>query len=172
LGGGRRCRHLKHPATAQGIGDAVAQSRYVADSLLGGGDLGGYARWRDDGAAGHYEWSFRAGTFPRPDAAGFYAGIAADRPTAQAFLDTFTRRTRLSDVITPERSARWRTAAAYDDGLQRIDALLDSLDERAGTLPVPACPDWTVRELLAHVVGGRGRRSSRRLLLPGGPRLA
>jgi uncharacterized protein (TIGR03083 family) len=145
--------HLKHPATAQGIGDAFAQSRHVAEDLLAGGNLRDYPRWRDERAAGHYEWSFAAAHFPGDDAAGLYAGIAADRSAAQAFLDTFTKRTRPEDVLTPERSARWKAASAYEDGLRRVGSLVDAMNGDADGTFVPACPDWTVRALLAHLVG-------------------
>lgn len=145
--------HLKHPSTAQGITDAIHQSRHLADALVSGGDLSGYERWRDARAAGHDEWSFAAAQFPTPAAAGLYAGIAADRPAAQQFLDTFTKRTTISEVITPERSARWRAASAYEDGLRRVRSIARDLDEAALGQTVPACPEWSVRDLLAHLTG-------------------
>jgi uncharacterized protein (TIGR03083 family) len=145
--------HLKHPSTAQGIGDALAHSRYVAENLLKGGDLSGYSQWRDDRAADHADWSFRAARFPRPDAEGLYAGIAADPSAHQQFLDTFTKRHRIAEVLTPQRLHRWRAAAAYEDGLRRVDAFIGSLDPDQLSAPVPACPAWSVRDLLAHLAG-------------------
>ncbi|NYI99673.1 uncharacterized protein (TIGR03083 family) [Nocardioides thalensis] len=145
--------HLKHPATAQGIGDALAQARYVAEHLLAGGDLGGYADWRAARAAEHYEWSFMAARFPGPAAEGLYAGIAADPDAAQGFLDSFTKRTRPSDVLTAERTARWRMASAYEDGLRRVVALVEGVEREVAERTVPACPDWSVRDLVAHLAG-------------------
>lgn len=145
--------HLKHPSTAQGITDAIHQSRYVADALVAGDDLSGYQQWRDARAAGHDEWSFAAAQFPTPSTAGLYAGIAADREAAQQFLDTFTKRTTIAEVITPERSARWRAASAYEDGMRRVRSLISALDPSAHSQVVPACPDWTVRDLVAHLAG-------------------
>ena len=57
--------HFKHPATAQGISDAVEQAIYVADALAGDDpDLATYADWRQARARGHYSWSFTYGTWP------------------------------------------------------------------------------------------------------------
>lgn len=57
--------HFKHPGTAQGIGDALEQSVYVAEALSGSKpSLDGYEEWRDGRAAEHYEWSFNWGRFP------------------------------------------------------------------------------------------------------------
>ena len=39
--------------------------------------------------------------------------------------------------------------AAYE----RVRELVTGLDDRQAETVVPACPDWTVRELLAHMVG-------------------
>lgn len=145
--------HFKHPTTGQGIGDALAQAEHVSRELLGGGDLAGYEQWRAERSTEAYEFSFRAARAPEPVAATRYAGLAADPVAGQQFLDTFTRRTRLSDVFTRERSRRWRAAAAYEDGLRRLVALVDDLpDERLGT-QVPACPQWSVRDLAAHLAG-------------------
>jgi uncharacterized protein (TIGR03083 family) len=71
----------------------------------------------------------------------------------QEFLDTFTKRIRPSRVMTPERRARWNAAWAYDDGRLRAQALVEDLDEERLALQVPACPEWTVRDLVAHLVG-------------------
>lgn len=106
--------HFKHPATAQGISDAIEQSLHVADALTAPGeDLTDYEAWRDERAREHYEWSFTYGSLPRPEAAGpIFAGISSDPEAGQAFRDSFTRLTRpRSDVLTPERLERWFTKA-------------------------------------------------------------
>lgn len=144
---------VTHPVAAQGIGDALHQAAHVAADLLAGGDLRGFGAWRDARTAGHAEWSFRAARFPGPRDAGLYAGIAADSAARQAFLDMFTQRSRITDVVTPERSARWRAAAAYEDGLHRLRGLLGGLSPGQSSAIVPACPEWTVRDLLAHLAG-------------------
>jgi 2-polyprenyl-6-methoxyphenol hydroxylase-like FAD-dependent oxidoreductase len=101
--------HFKHPATAQGINDAVEQAVQVAERLSGGdGSLEGYEEWRDGRAAEHYDWSFAWGRFPRPETAGpLFKGWASDPGVAQELRDTFTRRVEPSEVMTPERMARW-----------------------------------------------------------------
>jgi 2-polyprenyl-6-methoxyphenol hydroxylase-like FAD-dependent oxidoreductase len=102
--------HFKHPATAQGISDAIEQALHVADVLTAPGeDLSGYEAWRDERAREHYEWSFDYARLPRPEVARpVFAGIASDPEAGQAFRDTFTRHTRpRTDVLTPERLERW-----------------------------------------------------------------
>ena len=102
--------HFKHPATAQGISDAIEQALHVADALAGPGeDLSGYESWRDERAREHYEWSFDYSRLPRPDVARpVFAGLASDPEAGQAFRDTFTRLTRpRTDVLTRERLERW-----------------------------------------------------------------
>jgi uncharacterized protein (TIGR03083 family) len=145
--------HFKHPTTGQGIGDALAQAEHVALDLLRGGDLAGYEQWRAERSTEAYEFSFRAARPPQPVVATRYAGLAADPVAAQQFLDTFTRRTTLSDVFSRERSRRWRAAAAYEDGLRRLVTLVDALPDRDLGLRVPACPSWSVRDLVAHLAG-------------------
>jgi len=145
--------HFKHPTTGQGIGDALAQAEHVAVDLLGGGDLSTYEQWRKERSAEGYEFSFRAARLPDPRAAARYAGLAADPVAGQQFLDTFTHRARLSDVFTRERSRRWRSAAAYEDGLRRLVALVDDLSDDDLHTRVPACPLWSVRDLVAHLCG-------------------
>lgn len=151
--------HFKHPATAQGIGDAVRQAWYLAAALTGDGDgdgdedLSGYQQWRDSRAAEHYEWSFQLARFGSPAAAGPYAGLAADPVASQGFLDTFTKRRRPSEVFTPDRLARWRAAEAYEDGQRRVRTLVEDLDPATLETIVPACPEWTVADLVAHLTG-------------------
>jgi uncharacterized protein (TIGR03083 family) len=145
--------HVTHPTTGQGIGDALAEAEYVTDDLLRCGRLDGYERWREHRSAEAYEFSFRAARPPQPSTAGRYAGLAADPVARQQFLDTFTRRTHLADVFTRERSRRWRAASAYEDGLHRTVALVDDLAPSEGDRTVPACPLWSVRDLVAHLCG-------------------
>ena len=145
--------HFKHPTTGQGIGDALAQAEHVAADLLGGGDLHGYGQWRTARSAEAYEFSYRAAHLPQPRTAARYAGLAADPVAGQEFLDTFTGHARLSEVFTPERSRRWRAAAAYEDGLRSLVALADSLTGDDLRVRVPACPLWNVHDLLAHLCG-------------------
>ena len=144
---------FKHPVTAQGIGDALAQGWFVGTALGRGDDLRDYPSFREERARDHYEFSFRAARFPSPDAAAVYAGLAADPTAAQEFLDTFTRRHRPSEVLTPARRARWRAAWAYEEGLAELCTLLEGLDDDALATVVPACPGWSVGDLLAHLAG-------------------
>jgi 2-polyprenyl-6-methoxyphenol hydroxylase-like FAD-dependent oxidoreductase len=101
--------HFKHPATAQGINDAVEQAIYVADQLSGpDGSLAEYESWRDTRAAEHYDWSFAWGRFPRPETAGpLFRGWASEPDAGQDLRDTFSRRLEPSQLMTPERMARW-----------------------------------------------------------------
>ncbi|HEU4947623.1 MAG TPA: FAD-dependent monooxygenase [Kribbella sp.] len=145
--------HFKHPVTAQGIGDAVEQAWYIATTLTGGGDLSGYGPWRGRRAAEYYEWSFALAAFGSGRAAAHFSGLAADPVAGQEFRDTFTKRVRPSLVLTPERLARWNAAWAYEDGQHRARALVEDLGADRLALTVPACPEWTVRELIAHLVG-------------------
>jgi Mycothiol maleylpyruvate isomerase N-terminal domain len=46
-----------------------------------------------------------------------------------------------------------RLAAEYRDARMRVRSLLDDGDEDSGRRPVPACPAWTVGDLLAHLAG-------------------
>jgi uncharacterized protein (TIGR03083 family) len=144
--------HFKHPATAQGIGDAVQQAWWLADKLVGSGDLSEYEAWRDGRAEEHYDWSFELARFGNGRAA-LYAGLAADPSAGQQFLDLFTKRVRPSDVVTPDRVARWEAAWAYEDGLRTVRTLAADLDPADLGTVVPACPDWTVRDLLGHLAG-------------------
>jgi uncharacterized protein (TIGR03083 family) len=145
--------HFKHPTTGQGIGDALAQAEHVAQDLLGGGNLTGYEQWRAERSAEAYEFSFRAARLPEQLTAARFAGLAADAVAGQQFLDTFTRRVRLSEVFTRARSLRWRAAAAYEDGLRRLVALVDGLSTEDLRTRVPACPLWSVQDLVAHLCG-------------------
>ncbi len=41
----------------------------------------------------------------------------------------------------------------YRSSRLRTEALLRDIDEAAWETPVPACPGWRVRDVLAHLVG-------------------
>jgi uncharacterized protein (TIGR03083 family) len=44
-------------------------------------------------------------------------------------------------------------AAAYNGGSTRICALVESLDAAASATAVPACPEWTVKDVVSHLTG-------------------
>jgi uncharacterized protein (TIGR03083 family) len=144
---------FKHPVTAQGIGDALAQGWYVGTALARGETLDDYAAWRAERAAGHFEWSYDAARFPSSRAAAIYSGLVADQAASTDFLDTFTKRVRPSEVFTKERLARWQAAWTYEQGLRELLALLDGVEPEVLLKIVPACPDWTVGDLTAHLIG-------------------
>jgi 2-polyprenyl-6-methoxyphenol hydroxylase-like FAD-dependent oxidoreductase len=108
--------HFKHPATAQGISDAIEQALHVADALTGGGgeDLSGYEAWRDERGRDHYEWSYDYARLPRPEVARpIFGGLARDPEAGQGFRDSFCRLARpRGDVLTQERLGEWFAAAA------------------------------------------------------------
>jgi 2-polyprenyl-6-methoxyphenol hydroxylase-like FAD-dependent oxidoreductase len=101
--------HFKHPATAQGISDAVEQAIYLAERLSGADpSLDDYEPWRDARAAEHYDWSFTWARFPDPAFAGpLFRGWASDADAGQDLRDTFSRHVEPSELMTPERMARW-----------------------------------------------------------------
>jgi 2-polyprenyl-6-methoxyphenol hydroxylase-like FAD-dependent oxidoreductase len=105
--------HFKHPATAQGISDAVEQAIYVAAGLGGSDeDLAGYEAWRDARADGHYEWSFTFGRLPLPETAGpVFEGFAADQQAQQDLRDVMSRAVHPSEAMSEERMQRWFAAA-------------------------------------------------------------
>lgn len=106
--------HFKHPATAQGISDAVEQAVYVADAMSGDDpELDGYAEWRRKRSRGHYEWSFDYARWPVLEVAHPYlSGLSSDPDAVQDWADVFTRLKNPSDVNTPERLAKWFSASA------------------------------------------------------------
>lgn len=44
-------------------------------------------------------------------------------------------------------------AGAYADARRRLQQLVAGLDDTGLMAPVPACPDWTVRDIVAHLAG-------------------
>ena len=105
--------HFKHPATAQGISDAIEQAIHVADAL-GGTEAApnGYGEWRDRRASGHYEFSFQFGTFPKPEISGpIFDGISSEPETAQDLRDAMSRQVHPDRVFSKENLARWFEAA-------------------------------------------------------------
>jgi 2-polyprenyl-6-methoxyphenol hydroxylase-like FAD-dependent oxidoreductase len=101
--------HFKHPGTAQGIGDAVEQSMYVAEALSNGDPgLDGYEEWRDVRSAEHYDWSFAWGRFPREETAEpLFKGFASDPGAGQDLRDCLARQVEPSQLMSKERLARW-----------------------------------------------------------------
>lgn len=104
--------HFKHPATAQGIADAVEQAIYVAEGLSGRDPLlAEYEKWRERRAREHYEWSFLWGHFPRPASESLFRGWASEADAAQDLRDSFSRLVEPSAVMSKERLARWFAGA-------------------------------------------------------------
>jgi 2-polyprenyl-6-methoxyphenol hydroxylase-like FAD-dependent oxidoreductase len=105
--------HFKHPATAQGIGDAVEQAIFIAGALSGQKpSLDGYEEWRDARAVEHYEWSFTWGRFPRPGVSEkVFRGWASEPDAGQELRDAFTRKVEPSLLTSRERMARWLGSA-------------------------------------------------------------
>src|SRR6185369_10707342 len=52
-------------------------------------------------------------------------------------------------MVDPEASA-----TLFRDARRRIIALAGTLNAEQLNSPVPACPQWTVRDLLGHLAGG------------------
>jgi 2-polyprenyl-6-methoxyphenol hydroxylase-like FAD-dependent oxidoreductase len=100
--------HFKHPATAQGIADAIEQAIYVAEALSGRDPLlAGYEEWLERRAREHYDWSFLWGRLPRPESESIFRGWATETDAAQDLRDSFSRLVEPSAVMTEERLARW-----------------------------------------------------------------
>lgn len=101
--------HFKHPATAQGICDAIEQALWVADTL-GASDpsLAGYESWRDTRAADHYPFSYAFATIPPDEVAEpLFRGLASDPDASKDFLESFERLISPSAIFTSERVGRW-----------------------------------------------------------------
>jgi 2-polyprenyl-6-methoxyphenol hydroxylase-like FAD-dependent oxidoreductase len=104
--------HFKHPATAQGIADAVEQAVFIAGALSDGdAGLAGYEGWRERRSAQHYPWSYAWGRFPDDNSLAMLRGVAADSAAARDLLDTFTRRLEPAEFLTKERLGRWSGGA-------------------------------------------------------------
>lgn len=144
---------VTHPATAQGIGDALAQARHVGRALAAGCELDGFQAWRDARSAGHDAWSFEMARFGNARAAAVFAGLAADPGAGAEFLDVLTKRRRPTAVLHRSRLVRWEAARAYEDGVRTLAALVTNPAGDLRTTVVPACPRWTARDLLAHLAG-------------------
>lgn len=101
--------HFKHPASAQGIADAIEHGNRLGRSLLGDDPgLEEYERWRDERGAEHYEWSFEFARFPTDAARVLWAKVAEDPEAAQDFRGTLSRQVKpRSQFLTPERLGRW-----------------------------------------------------------------
>ena len=101
--------HFKHPASAQGIADAIEHGNRIGESLLGADpELAGYEAWRDERGAEHYEWSFEFARFPTDAAKVLWAKVAEDEQAAQDFRGTLSRQVLpRSEFLTPERLERW-----------------------------------------------------------------
>ena len=56
-------------------------------------------------------------------------------------------------MFTHDRLARWQAAWTYEQGLHELVALLEGIEAQALATTVPACPDWSVADLVAHLVG-------------------
>jgi uncharacterized protein (TIGR03083 family) len=41
----------------------------------------------------------------------------------------------------------------YRDGRERVSGVVESLDDEDAARPVPACPGWTVHDVIAHLAG-------------------
>jgi 2-polyprenyl-6-methoxyphenol hydroxylase-like FAD-dependent oxidoreductase len=105
--------HFKHPATAQGIADAIEQAVFIAGALADGdGGLDGYGQWRDRRAREHYPWSYTWARFPTAAAELVFRGLAGDAEATQDLLDSYSRRVEPSQVFTQERIGRWSAGAA------------------------------------------------------------
>lgn len=101
--------HFKHPASAQGIADAIEHGIYVGRGIAGADpELEGYEDWRDARGAEHYEWSFEFARFPSDAADAVWGAVAADPEAAQDFRDTLSRKVLpRSEFLTPDRLGRW-----------------------------------------------------------------
>ena len=100
--------HFKHPASAQGICDAIEQALWIAGALDGQGSLEGYERWRDERSADHYPFSFFFATIPPDeDGARLMAPLSRDAEATQDFFDSFSRLVSPNRIFARERLARW-----------------------------------------------------------------
>jgi uncharacterized protein (TIGR03083 family) len=77
-------------------------------------------------------------------------------------------------LIVTEVADDRRLAGEYGAARARVRALLENIDEDAAQRRVPACPAWTVADLVAHLAGlavgyggGRGPEGDRQVWLEG-----
>ncbi len=63
------------------------------------------------------------------------------------------RHTRAVAAMSSGTDAEPRVGDRYRSSRLRLSALLEPLDERGWVTPVPACPGWRVRDVVAHLVG-------------------
>ena len=61
-------------------------------------------------------------------------------------------RAQLRALLTEARPLR-DLGKSYERGRARIVGLVSDLDAAAARTPVPACPDWTIHDVLAHLTG-------------------
>ena len=94
---------FKHPVTAQGIGDALAQGWYVGTALARGETLAGYAAWRADRAG-----NTSTGPIERPTSPPH-----ARPPPTRAWSPT---RPRAPTSSTPSPSASGRATCSRPSG--------------------------------------------------------
>ena len=101
--------HFKHPATAQGICDAVEQGLEVGRRFTESGPaLDGYEQWRDERSAEHYAFSFSFGTIPPDEVAEpLFRGLTSDADASADFLRSLERHPSPREVFTAERLGRW-----------------------------------------------------------------
>src|SRR3954451_876275 len=101
--------YFKHPATAQGIMDALEQAFFLAEAATeGDGSLRGYEAWRDARAAGFYEWSYGWGRYPQPGFADrLFQGWAEEPDAGQDLRDAFDKQVRPEQLMNRERLGRW-----------------------------------------------------------------
>ena len=146
--------HFKHPTTGQGIGDALAQAEYVALDLLGGGDLAGYERWRAERSdRGLRVLLPRCATARAAQRAAGTPGWPRTRSPASSSwtrspADPAVRRVhpRAVPALAGRGGVRGRPAPPGHAG-RRLSRTED-LQTR-----VPACPLWSVHDLVAHLCG-------------------
>ena len=108
--------HFKHPATAQGISDAIEQALHVAGAVE---RLRPRARWLSRRGATRAPRAtttgrFSSAAFPRPEVAGpLFEGIGSDPAAEQDFRDTMSRAVNPRDAMSKERlERRFSTAGA------------------------------------------------------------
>lgn len=59
----------------------------------------------------------------------------------------------MTDTAPTEEADHDSVGWHYEQGRQRLDAILRPLDTAGWETPVAACPGWRVRDVLAHLIG-------------------